>query len=232
MTHIVRYSTEVPDFIFSGIAQLAHDNTHELSMLGVARSSPLYPYYQAYLIVEIGTLLSMIGRPHGGEVIVAVSSDNPSKVMGFLIYVPLKDLANECGVCYVCVESTSRRQGVFDRMMDLMRENYPLATVSCAIEHVPMYQRRGFKIKDFRETHIVMDSGTTPGAIMRLPDAVALVGNQLVVSANERMLRQHSEADIRKAQKQLARSIAETQKKAKTFAQYHLADAKKRGSAV
>ncbi len=95
------------------------DNLTDISMVGTAPSNPLYNVYQYTVGYEVHLYLEALSGAKGiaVELIVATDDEDPETVIGFLLYLPVKDDPEACGLAYMAVQASHRRRGVARAML-------------------------------------------------------------------------------------------------------------------
>lgn len=226
MHSVIRYTTAVPPPLAMQIIGLSMENVQDLSMSGILPESPLYEISQAMMAMEIGSYLSAIGVPGGGngEVLVATHASMPGQAVGYLLYMPLTDTAGQCGVNYGAVLKGMRGKGVFSALVKAMLDNYPSASLSCAIQHVSLYERLGFHVYGHRETQILMTTQKCIGeAKMPVVDINAFDDHPLIQSAQASTVAKHGAQKIHQALFAQTLEVEAKAKAAENFAKARLA---------
>ena len=152
MPQITHYKTPCPEQVNSQILQMVVDNLTDISMVAIAPSNLLYNVYQYAIGYEVHLYLEALNGAKGiaVELIVATDLDDPDKVVGFLLYLPVKDDPDACSVAYMAVDAGHRRQGVARRMLREMVGRYPHAELTCAVAKVPYFESMGFQVVGVR----------------------------------------------------------------------------------
>ena len=125
------------------------DYLTDISMVAIPPSNLLYNVYQYAIGYEVHLYLEAVGGAKGiaVELIVAMDEQDPAKVVGFLLYLPVKDDPEACGVAYMAVHASHRRQGVARAMIDEMLSRYPHGELTCTVEKVPAFESMGFQVR-------------------------------------------------------------------------------------
>jgi hypothetical protein len=114
MPQISHFKTPCPEHINSQILQMVVDNLTDISMVAIPPSNLLYNVYQYAIGYEVHLYLEALNGAKGidVELLVATDLDDPDKVIGFLLYLPVKDDPEACGVAYMAVDASHRRQAL------------------------------------------------------------------------------------------------------------------------
>ncbi len=93
MFSLTRYTTPCPEPINSQILQMVVDNLTDISSVALPPSNLLYNIYQYAIGFEVHLYLQALDGSKGiaVELIVATSAQDPEKVIGFLLYLPVKN---------------------------------------------------------------------------------------------------------------------------------------------
>ena len=93
MPQITHFKTPCPEHINSQILQMVVDYLTDISMVAIAPSNLLYNVYQYAIGFEVHLYLEALNGVKGiaVELLVATDEDDPEKVVGFLLYLPVKD---------------------------------------------------------------------------------------------------------------------------------------------
>ena len=160
MFQITHYKTPCPEPVASQILQLVVDNLTDISMVAIPPSNLLYNVYQYAIGYEVHLYLEALNGEKGiaVELLVATDVDDPQTVTGFLLYLPSKDDPDACGVAYMAVQASHRRQGVARRMLREMVGRYPHAELTCAVAKVPYFEAMGFQVVGVRATQVLMNT--------------------------------------------------------------------------
>ena len=152
------------------------------------------------------------------ELIVAMDEQDPNKVIGFLLYLPVKDDPEACGVAYMAVQASHRRQGVARAMMQDMLARYPHAELTCAVEKVSVYESLGFQVRGVRGTQVLMNTReySTEG-LMGLLDVASIYSSLEVRQIHTYLLQKHGKRAMIDAEKQRDRHFDQMTRKAQVF---------------
>lgn len=217
---VTRLETTPPESIKSQIMQMVIDYVTDISMVGIAPSNPLYPLYQYGVGHEVHQYLQAMDGSRGiaVELIVALDAEDPSVVIGFLLYLPVQQDPQACAVAYMAVPAARRRQGVARAMLKLMTERYPHAELACFVAKVPVFEALGFQVLGARGPQVLMNTREqqTDGLLAVLD--VAPIYNSLEVrQIHSYLVKQHGKRAMTDAEKQRDRHIDQLTRQARLF---------------
>jgi GNAT superfamily N-acetyltransferase len=225
MFSLTHYETPCPEPINSQILQMVVDNLTDISMVAIAPSNLLYNIYQYAIGYEVHLYLEAVGGSKGiaVELIVALDEQDPSTVIGFLLYLPVKDDPQACGVAYMAVQAGRRRQGVARAMMQDLLARYPHAELTCAVEKVPAFEAMGFQVRGVRGTQVLMNTRdySTDG-LMGVLDVASIYSSLEVRQIHTYLLQKHGKRAMIDAEKQRDRHFDQMTRKAQVFVQGRL----------
>lgn len=220
MFSLTHYETPCPEPINSQILQMVVDYLTDISMVAIPPSNLLYNVYQYAIGYEVHLYLEAVGGAKGiaVELIVAMDEQDPGKVLGFLLYLPVKDDPEACGVAYMAVQASHRRQGVARAMMQDMLARYPHAELTCAVEKVSVYESLGFQVRGVRGTQVLMNTReySTEG-LMGLLDVASIYSSLEVRQIHTYLLQKHGKRAMIDAEKQRDRHFDQMTRKAQVF---------------
>ena len=222
MPQLTHFTTQCPEHINSQILQLVVDNLTDISMVGIAPSNPLYNVYQYTVGFEVHLYLEALNGEKGitVELIVATDEDDPAKVIGFLLYLPMKDDPQACGVAYMAVDASHRRQGVARAMLQEMTHRYPHAELTCAVVKVPWFESMGFQVVGTRATQVLMNTRDhgSDGLLAQL-DVAPIYSSLEVRQIHTYLLQKHGKRAMIDAEKQRDRHLDQLARKVQRFIQ-------------
>jgi len=220
MPQLTHFAAPCPEHINSQILQLVVDNLTDISMVGIAPSNPLYNVYQYTVGFEVHLYLEALNGEKGiaVELIVATDDEDPSKVIGFLLYLPIKDDPQACGVAYMAVDASHRRQGVARAMLQDMIHRYPHAELTCAVAKVPWFESMGFQVLGVRGTQVLMNTRDySSEGLMGLLDVASIYSSLEVRQIHHYLLQKHGKRAMIDAEKQRDRHLDQMTRNAKVF---------------
>jgi ribosomal protein S18 acetylase RimI-like enzyme len=227
MPRISHFNSPCPEHITGQILQMVVDNLTDISMVAIPASNLLYNLYQYAIGYEVHLYLQALNGEKGiaVELIVATDEDDPEQVIGFLLYLPVKDDADACGVAYMAVHVEHRRQGVARRMLREMVGRYPHAELTCAVAKVPYFEAMGFQVVGARATQVLMNTRdhSTDG-LMALLDVAPIYSSLEVRQIHTYLLQKHGKRAMSDAEKQRDRHLDQLTRKAAEFVRERLGE--------
>jgi len=210
MFTLTRLQTPPPESIKSQILQMVVDYFTDISMVALPPSNPLYNLYQYGVGYEVHLYLEAMGGSTGipTELIVALDDEDPSRVLGFLLYLPAKDDPDACAVAYMAVQADRRRKGIARAMLGRMLEHYPHAELACAAGKVPYFEAMGFQVLAARGPQVLMntrDHGTD--GLIAVIDVAPIYASKEVRQIHAYLLQQHGRKAMAEAEKKRDRHL-------------------------
>ncbi len=220
MFSLTRYTTPCPEPVNSQILQMVVDNLTDISSVALPPSNLLYNLYQYAIGFEVHLYLEALNGEKGIAVELVVATDNsaPQEVIGFLLYLPVKDDPEACGVAFMAVQAGWRRQGVGRAMMREVLARYPHAELACAVEKVAVFEAMGFQVLRAQGTQVVMntrDYGTD--GLMGVLDVASIYSSLEVRQIHAYLLQKHGRRAMVDAEKQRDRHLDQLERKVRLF---------------
>lgn len=220
MFSLTRYTTPCPEPVNSQILQMVVDNLTDISSVALPPSNLLYNLYQYAISFEVHLYLEALNGEKGIAVKLVVATDNsaPQEVIGFLLYLPVKDDPEACGVAFMAVQAGWRRQGVGRAMMREVLARYPHAELACAVEKVAVFEAMGFQVLRAQGTQVVMntrDYGTD--GLMGVLDVASIYSSLEVRQIHAYLLQKHGRRAMVDAEKQRDRHLDQLERKVRLF---------------
>ncbi|WP_411380391.1 GNAT family N-acetyltransferase [Pseudomonas sp. MPB26] len=217
MFSLTRYTTPCPEPVNGQILQMVVDNLTDISSVALPPSNLLYNIYQYAIGFEVHLYLEALDGSKGIAVELVVAMDD-EKLLGFCLYLPVKDDPQACGIAFMAVQAGFRRQGVARRMMQDVLARYPHAELACAVEKVPAFEALGFKLRGARGTQVLMntrDYGTD--GLMGVLDVSAIYSSLEVRQIHTYLLQKHGKRAMADAEKQRDRHLDQLARKVRLF---------------
>ena len=219
MFSLTRYTTPCPESVNSQILQMVVDNLTDISSVALAPSNLLYNIYQYAIGFEVHLYLEALNGTKGiaVELVVAMQAET---VIGFCLYLPVKDDPEACGIAFMAVQAGFRRQGVARGMLGEVLARYPHAELACAVEKVPVFEAMGFRMRGARGTQVLMntrDYGTD--GLMGVLDVAPIYSSLEVRQIHTYLLQKHGKRAMVDAEKQRDRHLDQLTRKVQLFIQ-------------
>ena len=219
MFSLTRYTTPCPEPINAQILQMVVDNLTDISSVALPPSNLLYNIYQYAIGFEVHLYLEALDGSKGIAVELVVAMD-AEKLLGFCLYLPVKDDPQACGIAFMAVQVGHRRQGVARAMMRDVLGRYPHAELACSVEKVPAFERMGFQVRGARGTQVLMntrDYGTD--GLMGVLDVASIYNSLEVRQIHTYLLQKHGKRAMLDAEKQRDRHLDQLTRKVRLFVQ-------------
>ncbi|OPB03102.1 GNAT family N-acetyltransferase [Pseudomonas synxantha] len=219
MFSLTRYTTPCPESVNSQILQMVVDNLTDISSVALAPSNLLYNIYQYAIGFEVHLYLEALNGEKGIAVELVVAMQDET-VVGFCLYLPVKDDPQACGIAFMAVQAGFRRQGVAKLMLGDVLARYPHAELACAVEKVPAFEAMGFQVRGARGTQVLMntrDYGTD--GLMGVLDVAAIYRSLEVRQIHTYLLQKHGKRAMVDAEKQRDRHLDQLTRKVQLYIQ-------------
>jgi len=152
------------------------------------------------------------------ELIVALDADEPETVIGFVLYLPVKDDPQACAIAYMAVQASRRRQGVARAMLREVTGRYPHVELACRPAAVPRFEAMGFQVLAARGPQVLMNTRDhrTDGLVAVLD--IAPIYNSLEIrQIHAYLLQQHGKRPMIEAEKQRDRHLDQLTRQARAL---------------
>jgi GNAT superfamily N-acetyltransferase len=225
MPTISHFQTPCPEAVNSQILQMVVDYLTDISAVAIPPSNLLYNIYQYAIGYEVHLYLQALDGSRGiaVELLVATDDDDPEQVLGFVLYLPVKDDPEACGVAYMAVRASHRRQGIARSLLARMRERYPHAELTCAAGKVAWFEALGFQVLGVRGPQVLMNTRdhATDG-LMGLLDTAPIYRSLEVRQIHSYLLQKHGKRAMLDAEKQRDRHLDQMTRNAQALVRERL----------
>lgn len=217
MFSLTRYTAPCPEPINSQILQMVVDNLTDISSVALPPSNLLYTIYQYAIGFEVHLYLEALGGSKGIAVELVVAMED-EQVIGFCLYLPMKDDPQACGIAFMAVQAGFRRQGVARGMLQDVLARYPHAELACAVEKVPVFKAMGFQVRAARDTQVLMNTrGYASDGLMGVLDVASIYSSLEVRQIHTYLLQKHGKRAMVDAEKQRDRHLDQLARKVQLF---------------
>lgn len=214
--------TPCPETVTDQILQLVVDNLTDISSVALPPSNPLFAIYQYAVGYEVHLYLQALDGTRGVnvELITAMDAADPAKVLGFVLYLPVQDNPQACGVAFMAVDASQRRRGIARAMLEELRKRCPHIELSCAVAKVPYFEALGFQVLGARGTQVLMNTHehVTDGLIAVL-DVAPIYRSTEVRQIHSYLLQRNGKRAMVDAEKQRDRHLDQLTAKVQAFLQ-------------
>ena len=222
MFTLSHFDTPCPETVTDQILQLVVDNLTDISSVALPPSNPLFAIYQYAVGYEVHLYLQALDgtRDVNVELITAMDATDPDKVLGFVLYLPVKDNPQACGVAFMAVDASQRRRGIARTMLEELRKRCPHIELSCAVAKVPYFEALGFQVLGARGTQVLMNTHehVTDGLIAVL-DVAPIYRSTEVRQIHSYLLQRNGKRAMVDAEKQRDRHLDQLIAKVQAFLQ-------------
>ncbi|MEK1911041.1 MAG: GNAT family N-acetyltransferase [Pseudomonas chlororaphis] len=225
MPIISHFQTPCPEAVNSQILQMVVDYLTDISAVAIPPSNLLYNIYQYAIGFEVHLYLQTLDGSRGiaVELLVATDEDDPQQVLGFLLYLPVKDDPEACGVAYMAVRASHRRQGIARSLLARMRERYPHAELTCAAGKVAWFEALGFQVLGVRGPQVLMNTRAhATDGLMGLLDTAPIYRSLEVRQIHSYLLQKHGKRAMLDAEKQRDRHLDQMTRNAQALVRERL----------
>ncbi len=202
LTHL---NTPPPESMKSQVLQIVVDYLSDISPVSLPPSNPLYQLYQYVVGLEVHRYLdsmdgAQLGKP---ELIMALDAEDPARLLGFALYLPYLDVPEACALVYLAVQTSHRRQGIGQAMVEAMTTRYPHAQVACVAGKVPYFEALGFMPLTTRGPQVLMDNRhQPPSGAVAVQDLQPIFQSEEVRHIHAYLVKQHGAEAMREAETQ------------------------------
>lgn len=226
MITLTHFDTPCSEPINSQILQLVVDHLSDISAMEIAPSNLLYSVYQYAIGYEVHLYLEALGGAKGiaVELVVATDEQDPDTVIGFVLYLPVKDDPQACGIAYMAERASHRHLGVTRAMLQEVVRRYPHTELTCSVNKVPALEGMGFQVIGTRGPQVLMNTRdhSTDG-LMGILDVAAIYSSTEVRQIHTYLLQRNGKKAMLEAEKKRDRQIDQLTAKARAFVAQRLA---------
>ena len=220
MTTLTHFDTPCPESVNGQILQLVVDHLTDISAMEIAPSNLLYSIYQYAIGFEVHLYLEALGGGKGiaVELIVATDDQDPEKVTGFVLYLPVKDDPQACGIAYMAELASHRHLGVTQAMVREVVRRYPHCELTCSVSKVAAFEQSGVQVLCTRGPHVLMNTRdhSTDG-LMGVLDVAAVYNSTEVRQIHTYLLQRNGKKAMLDAEKKRDRQIDQLSARARAF---------------
>ena len=203
-------TTPPPESLKSQVLQMVVDYFSDISPAPLTPSNPLYQLYQYVIGYEVHLYLQAMGSDAGSSarLILALDDEDPSRVLGFALYLPSPDDAEACTLVYLAVRADRRRRGIARTMLRQMQLLHPHAALACVASRVPTFEALGFRVLGARGPQVLMNSRMQASdGWVAVQDLAPIFQSKEVRQIHSYLVKQHGEKAMRDAEGQRDRLL-------------------------
>ncbi|MGE7955349.1 GNAT family N-acetyltransferase [Pseudomonas sp. NPDC089530] len=214
------FQTPCPEAVNSQILQMVVDYLSDISAVALPPSNLLYNVYQYAIGYEVHLYLAALDGSKGiaVELLVATDDDDPEQVLGFALYLPVKDDPQACGVAYMAVRASHRRRGIARALLARVRERYPQVELACAVGKVAWFEALGFQVLGVRGPQVLMSThDQASDGLMGVLDTAPIYRSLEVRQIHSYLLQKHGKRAMLDAEKQRDRHLDQLTRQAQAL---------------
>lgn len=227
MPLLTHFDTPSSEPINSQILQMVVDQLTELSMIEITPSNLLYNIYQYTLGFEVHQYLEALDASKGiaVELIVATDDQDPEKVVGFALYLPVKDDPHACGIAYMAELAGHRHLAITHAIVREIVRRYPHTELTCSVRKVAEFEAMGLHVIGTRGPQILMNTRDhSTNGLMGVLDVSAVYNSTEVRQIHTYLCNRHGKKAMIEAEKKRDRQIDQLTAKARAFVERHKDD--------
>lgn len=226
MFTLAHLTTPPPEALNSQVLQRVVDYFSDLSPAPLTPSNPLYPLYQYVIGFEVHLYLQAMGGEEGSgaRLILALDDEDPSRVLGFALYLPSADDADACTLAYLAVLASHRRRGIARALLQRMLLLHPHAALACVASRVPTFEALGFRVLGARGPQVLMNTRDyASDGWVAVQDLAPIFQSKEVRQIHAYLLKQHGQRAMSDAEKQRDRLLDQLARQAEALVGERLA---------
>lgn len=194
MFTLAHLTTPPPESLKSQVLQMVVDYFSDISPAPLTPSNPLYQLYQYVIGFEVHLYLQAMDAAGetSARLILALDDEDPSRVLGFALYLPAKDDPEACTLVYLAVQASHRRHGIARALLQHMTTRHPHAELACATGKVPTFEAMGFQVLAARGPQVLMNTWNHGSdGMLAVQDLAPIFQSKEVRQIHAYLLKQH-----------------------------------------
>jgi len=210
MFTLVHLDTPPPESLKSQILQMVVDYLSDISPVSLTPSNPLYQLYQYVLGYEMHLYLQAMDSDldTSARLILALDDQDPSQVLGFALYLPVKGAPEACTLAYMAVQTRQRRHGIARAMLQQMVTRRPHAELACVASKVATFEAMGFQVLTALGPQVLMSTrDSSSDGMLAVQDLAPIFQSQEVRQIHAYLMKQHGKKAMSEAEKQRDRQL-------------------------
>ncbi|MDU9394508.1 GNAT family N-acetyltransferase [Pseudomonas sp. zfem002] len=206
--------------LHSQLMQLVVDSFGDLSATALPPSNPLYSLYQYALGFEVHLYLQALGTERlPVALVLACEDDDPQRLAGFALYLPIAGEAQSCSIAYLAVREDLRRRGIARALLDAVRQRHPRIELACGKSRVACFEALGLRVVGARGTQVLMASDAPAGSgELAVLDVAPIFRTVEIQQIHSYLLKQHGRKAMIEAERKRDRHLDELTRHAAAFA--------------
>lgn len=210
MFTLVTLDTSPPESLKSQVLQMVVDHFSDISPVPLTPSNPLFQLYQYVIGFEVHLYLQAMDgtADSSAHLILALDDEDPSRVLGFALYLPSQDDTEACTLAYIAVQPHHRRHGIARAMLQKMIEHRPHAELACAAGKVPVFEAMGFQVLAAQGPHVLMNTRDhRSNGMVAVQDLAPIYQSREVRQIHTYLVKQNGSKAMREAEKKRDRLL-------------------------
>ena len=225
MFTLVHLDSPPPESLNSQVLQMVVDYLSDISPVSLTPSNPLYQLYQYVIGYEMHLYLRAMdsAQPSSARLILALSDQDPSQVLGFALYLPAQDAPDACTLAYMAVQASQRRHGIARAMLQQMIDRHPHAELACVAGKVATFEAMGFQVLAARGPQVLMSTRDhSANGMLAVQDLAPIFQSTEVRQIHAYLLKQHGKRAMSDAEKQRDRLLDQMAQQAQALVRERL----------
>ncbi|WP_236175285.1 GNAT family N-acetyltransferase [Pseudomonas pseudonitroreducens] len=210
MFTLARLDTSPPESLKSQVLQMVVDYFSDISPVPLTASNPLFQLYQYVIGYEVHLYLQAMdaASDSSARLILALDDEDPSRVLGFALYLPSQDDAEACTLAYLAVQASHRRRGIARAMLQNMIGERPHAELACAAGKVPVFEAMGFRVLAAQGPHVLLNTREQRSdGMVAVQDLAPIYQSKEVRQIHAYLVKQNGSKALREAEKKRDRLL-------------------------
>ena len=210
MFTLVHLNTPPPESLKSQVLQMVVDYLSDISPVSLTPSNPLYQLYQYVIGYEMHLYLQAMDSAleTSARLILALDDQDPSQVLGFALYLPVKDDPEACTLAYMAVRANQRRRGIARALLQQMVAQYPHAELACVASKVSTFEAMGFQVLAAQGPQVLMNTRSQRSdGLVAVQDLAPIFRSTEVQQIHAYLVKQHGKRAMSDAEKQRDRLL-------------------------
>lgn len=210
MFTLTTLDTSPPESLKSQVLQMVVDYFSDISPVPLTPSNPLFQLYQYVIGYEVHLYLQAMdgNSASSARLILALDDEDPSRVLGFALYLPSQDDAEACTLAYLAVQASHRRRGIARALLQKMIEQRAHAELACAAGKVPVFEAMGLRALAAQGPHVLMNTRAhRSDGMVAVQDLAPIYQSKEVRQIHAYLVQQNGSKAMRDAEKKRDRLL-------------------------
>jgi len=220
MFTLAQLDTPPPEALKSQVLQMVVDYFSDISPVSLTPSNPLYQLYQYVIGYQMHLYLQAMDSnlESSAQLILALDDLDPSRVLGFALYLPAKDDPEAGTLVYMAVRANQRRRGIARAMLQRMLTRHPHAELACVASQVPTFEAMGFQVLVARGPQVLMSTRDyRSNGLVAVQDLTPIYQSEEVRQIHAYLVKQHGKRVMGEAEKQRDRLLDQMTQRARAL---------------